>query len=309
MFCAVQAVVTAFGCWEAEWEFMEKMLQEDLRNNSAWAQRAFLVVHRVVSCVHCAAVAAGAPIRERTCASLGDDGSGAFLQMTAAMIDQDAVTREDAGSDGKSSPCLGHNRSGGVAARTQRIEFVSQCIQKELEFTASRAHEMPHNESAWNYLCGLASLLSIALSQCLTPEAAEDVLQKTLNSNAAASMGSSIEDRSHSTPVIDAQAEAFLAGLPEDVRRDVERAACAALQGIFTITFAVLDACPGCIPARVALLKAYVLAVGMATESCDVQRARDAAAVLADGLSIADPLRKGWYTALVSSLPNNPSSS
>jgi hypothetical protein len=320
----VQAVVAAFGCWEDEWHFMESMLREDLRNNSAWAQRAFLVIHRLVSCLHCAALAAGSPIQESACASLGDDGSGAFLQ--AALAAQEPSTTEQASADRKPSECLGSKQSEGVpAANIEKIEFVTECIRKEVEFTANCALAMAHNESAWNYLCGLVHLLSSALSRCLSPEAAEEVLQNVLASYEDAQGDSykggeccepTIDSQGHSRggrqcvePVIEAQAGVFLASLPEAVRKDVLSAVHAAMQGTFVAAFEVLDVCPGCIPARVALLRTYVVSAGMVKESGDLVRARDAAMILADGLSKADPLRKGWYSSLVQSLSRDIASS
>ena len=37
-----QAVVAAAGCWEDELRYSEAMIERDVRNNSAWAQRAFV---------------------------------------------------------------------------------------------------------------------------------------------------------------------------------------------------------------------------------------------------------------------------
>lgn len=38
-----QVVVAAAGDWQAERQYLEKLLQEDVRNNSAWNQRAFVI--------------------------------------------------------------------------------------------------------------------------------------------------------------------------------------------------------------------------------------------------------------------------
>jgi hypothetical protein len=35
-------VVAAAGCWEGELRYSEAMVERDVRNNSAWAQRAFV---------------------------------------------------------------------------------------------------------------------------------------------------------------------------------------------------------------------------------------------------------------------------
>ena len=49
---AVQALVAKFGLWEREWAYAEQLLLDDPRNNSAWAQRAFLLQHRLAGYVH-----------------------------------------------------------------------------------------------------------------------------------------------------------------------------------------------------------------------------------------------------------------
>lgn len=38
-----QVVVAASGTWQQEMDYLEKLLQQDVRNNSAWNQRAFVV--------------------------------------------------------------------------------------------------------------------------------------------------------------------------------------------------------------------------------------------------------------------------
>jgi Protein prenyltransferase alpha subunit repeat len=39
----LQALVSQFGLWQQEWAYTEEMLQRDLRNNSAWSVRAWLL--------------------------------------------------------------------------------------------------------------------------------------------------------------------------------------------------------------------------------------------------------------------------
>jgi protein farnesyltransferase/geranylgeranyltransferase type-1 subunit alpha len=38
-----QVVVAAAGAWQQEMEYLEELLQQDVRNNSAWNQRAFVI--------------------------------------------------------------------------------------------------------------------------------------------------------------------------------------------------------------------------------------------------------------------------
>ena len=42
-----QVVVAAAGAWQQEMEYLEGLLQKDVRNNSAWNPRAFVVQVRV----------------------------------------------------------------------------------------------------------------------------------------------------------------------------------------------------------------------------------------------------------------------
>lgn len=44
-----QVVVAAAGAWQQEMEYLEGLLQQDVRNNSAWNQRAFVIRVRGLS--------------------------------------------------------------------------------------------------------------------------------------------------------------------------------------------------------------------------------------------------------------------
>lgn len=41
-----QALVAAWGLWDSELEFVDSLLDQDSRNNSAWNQRYFILSHR-----------------------------------------------------------------------------------------------------------------------------------------------------------------------------------------------------------------------------------------------------------------------
>lgn len=46
-----QVVVAAAGSWQQEMDYLEELLRQDVRNNSAWNQRAFVI--RVSVCCSC----------------------------------------------------------------------------------------------------------------------------------------------------------------------------------------------------------------------------------------------------------------
>ena len=41
-----QALVAAWGLWDRELAFVDSLLEQDFRNNSAWNQRFFILTHR-----------------------------------------------------------------------------------------------------------------------------------------------------------------------------------------------------------------------------------------------------------------------
>lgn len=275
--------MAAFECWEAEWPFMERMLRADLRNNSAWAQRAFLLTHRLACRVRSACLAAG------SAAAGGEDGSdAAFVQAAAAdCTSSDAAARES----GVAECCAAARACGPPPGPAQR------CMRGEVRFIACSAAEMPHNESAWNHLCGLPRLLSGVLAQC-APGGAKRGMEEACAQLSIA--------KAH-PPLVEGRAAAFLAQCPATVQQDVQAAAQHARQAAFDVALEVLRACPQCIPARTALLKAYAAAAATAPAgSQQLARAREAAAALAEGLAAADPLRRGWYAAVVDGMPVAP---
>ena len=307
-------MVAAFDCWELEWPFVERMLRADLRNNSAWAQRAFLLSHRLA----CRVRAAGG-------GAAGDDdgGDAAFVQMAAAAaegLDASLLRERTSGEEQRAAAsdatqrgafeCPSPSASADGAAAAARRESsgaagacdvphgaVLRCVRNEVDFIARSAARMPHNESAWNHLCGLPSLLSSALAQCGSGADAQDAAPGPQTSPDALDAGILIECR----------AAAFLAQAPDVVQQDVQAAAQLARQALFDIALDVLKACPPCIPARAALLRAYAAAAAGAAVGSDKQRhAREAAGALAAGLATADPLRRGWYSAVVDGIPTAP---
>jgi hypothetical protein len=53
-----QVVVAAAGAWQQEMEYLQELLQQDVRNNSAWNQRAFVIrVSAGCGCCWCRSMA------------------------------------------------------------------------------------------------------------------------------------------------------------------------------------------------------------------------------------------------------------
>ena len=200
----MQVVVAEFDRWEAEWTYAEQMLKHDVRNNSAWAQRAFLVSHRLAARLRCLAAADVAEHRQNRhgdgahaasgdaqqrsgdCVDAGaagahvlesdndDGGDAAFL---GAMLVDDAAAaggapclgRNSGGEKGEAShqPATGAAASAGTASATRADDLdasFEKCVRSEVAFVGEALQRVARNESSWNYLCGLQHLILSVLA-------------------------------------------------------------------------------------------------------------------------------------------------
>lgn len=64
---AVGRVIRTYGLWDKELEFVDKLLREDLRNNSAWNHRCFVITNTTGECLVTPAVNAGVDRLYSTC--------------------------------------------------------------------------------------------------------------------------------------------------------------------------------------------------------------------------------------------------
>ena len=117
----MQAIVERFGMWKGEWENTLRMIDVDCRNNSAWNQRAWLLS----ACIAC-----------RLRRNLpGPSGGGKSCQEDSALEDaDDTQPRFMTGA-------------------------ITEWLQSELECCRYHCERTPHNESPWNYLNGLHSIV------------------------------------------------------------------------------------------------------------------------------------------------------
>jgi hypothetical protein len=136
-----QVVVAAAGAWQSEMEYLEGLLQADVRNNSAWNQRAFVIRVRVVLVCGrpcCSAVSWFEPCSRShwltqlcllCCVVIVD----AFLMLSCCCCGNKQHTLDSYGS-------------------------LQELLDQELLYVAEQVQRAPDNESAWNYLWGLFSL-------------------------------------------------------------------------------------------------------------------------------------------------------
>ena len=171
----VQAVIAAFDCWEGEPDFVDGMLDEDPLNNSAWAQRAFLLSHRLqahMAALRSSSAAGAAPAHHQSEAQaaqprraggwLALDDNADFLQSMAAA--EQGLRSGFADAQPPASEAAAHadaaRGSGSAPAGT-----LQQCVDQEIAYTRARALRVPHNESVWNHLWGLQHTVLAALAQ------------------------------------------------------------------------------------------------------------------------------------------------
>lgn len=143
-----QALVAAFGLWQEELSFVGAMLQQDLRNNSAWNQRAFVLRNGPASIGAAGSRAEGG-------GSPGDAGVGG-----------------GAGGGGGRAPLVwGAGLAGGWLGQ--------QAFEEELQLCMPLIKQVPHNEAGWAYLSGLLHARGWHEALCFDPriqEVCEEVL-------------------------------------------------------------------------------------------------------------------------------------
>lgn len=329
-----------FGLWTEELAFVEGLLSDDVRNNSALNQRAWLLTHHLASLV---------PSSPKTPVDDAASPSETALHSSVTHAAAGGVGVGEAGA-------VPVPDSSGTCAEAVTVESV---LRREADYARTMLATVPHNEGAWNYLCALPHLLTAALElpsnlrasarappACLGPEshtasvrAARDErapthglpLRTVTAASAEVPAASEAAAGPHGAPVAaaahaDAAAgecraaaasahrafvsvasdlEPLLRGAPAHVRAAL-RCAVRAVDGeIFSIALAVLADCPSCVPARAALLLQYARAAGMAAALGHVAE-RDTAAhavrTLVHTLVTADPLRAAWYRSVAASI-------
>jgi hypothetical protein len=124
----MQVMVKTFGLWKEEWEYMERMILNDCRNNSAWNQRAWLLAacikHRLIRNVP---------------AAYGGKATEASEEDSVLEDADDTQPRFLTGT-------------------------ITEWLQEELRYTRFHCQRTPHNESPWNYLNGLHYIVQDAVT-------------------------------------------------------------------------------------------------------------------------------------------------
>ena len=146
-------MLQAAGLWLGEFAYVEEMLDRDVRNNSAWNQRFFVLKNMLEK---------------------GLGSSSPTTSVAAVMPMEDSSDGCWGGSGGGAGPCgsdLGGAPEGAAAAgaiSSSMRRAYEEAIGRELRYVASKIGLAPRNESCWNYLLGLFS----ALPGCLSHELA-----------------------------------------------------------------------------------------------------------------------------------------
>lgn len=109
----------AFGLWEKELDFVEEMVKRDVRNNSAWNQRGYVVKHMLEAAASQGTIGMDADVQPDSCST----ASGTGLQVPGPSV-----------------------------------ALLHDLLRRELAYVEQQVLRAPRNESAWNYLSGLFSL-------------------------------------------------------------------------------------------------------------------------------------------------------
>ena len=135
----------AFGLWHSELSFVEEMIDRDVRNNSAWNQRFFVLSWML----------------EVGAASSSPATSSSYM----GGVEGDLTAREASGGGSVTAVATpvgdqpGGEPGGGVTSRLISRRSVEEVLGRELQYVANKISLAPRNESCWNYLLGLFSSL------------------------------------------------------------------------------------------------------------------------------------------------------
>jgi hypothetical protein len=170
--------VARFGLWAGELAYAEALLHADVRNNSAWAQRWFVVAGMPAQC---------APGRSPRC--LGQTRRrlahparhlARFLpckhHLSCVLIERlfQGSSTAPAGPHGASAAApREHARSAASRARRDMADV----FEREVAFAAAQIRRAPHNDSAWAYLRGLPALPGQAAQLAYAPGIAAACLE------------------------------------------------------------------------------------------------------------------------------------
>jgi len=173
-----QAVVARFGLWAGELAYAEALLHADVRNNSAWAQRWFVVAGMPAQCAparsprrpgqerrrpaHPAHRSARTPPRKHCSSCCSPDATvrDARRRLQACTVQASLAPREQAQS---------------AASRARRD--TADVFEREVAFAALQIRRAPHNDSAWAYLRGLPALPGQAAQLAYAPGIAAACLE------------------------------------------------------------------------------------------------------------------------------------
>ena len=292
-------IISRFDKWEQEWAYVEQMLYQDDRNNSAWAQRAFLLQHRLCTRIHALmqtetssaqGVVASTSMASSIAPGQSEDvaGDGAFLR-AALMQDERAFTAASAAC-GKGEEL--HQQEHAAAS-------CKACMEGEVAFVKASVQRMPRNESVWNYLGGLAHVMTSVVASC----AQELGLQCTAGMQAGSLLSQpTSRGLQRDLPKLALLAKAVLVDGVDSVRCAVGDAESVVAQAWFDVPLAVLPHADDSVPARALLFQAYASQCALSNaggRQHDQDQAKRAMHALGQGLCVLDPLRKGHYESVM----------
>mmetsp|Transcript_19269 Transcript_19269/g.32647 ORF Transcript_19269/g.32647 Transcript_19269/m.32647 type:complete len:271 (-) Transcript_19269:18-830(-) len=151
-----------YNLWDGELEYVERCLDEDVRNNSAWNQRWF-VVHK-------------GPTNNSTTKNTAD-------------------TTSSTSTPAARSPPITNGSSSAAALTAASVALPMQVLKREVDFGFAALQTVSLNESAWNYIRGLHRYHSMQqietdlVIDAVSPSASSDV--EIDKGNTAGTCGSS----------------------------------------------------------------------------------------------------------------------
>lgn len=176
-----QALVASFRLWQQELQYVDSQLQLDVRNNSAWNQRMFLLagmaartdvaahpnVAAQAGVTAQADVAAGVDVDcletarrsdERLVAAPSSDGAApstdgaAPSAGTISGVEPHPVAPGSPGGFGNEAE---QRAMRGAQGGSRGVWLEEATFETELAVVTPMLLRVPHNEAAWNYLTGL----------------------------------------------------------------------------------------------------------------------------------------------------------
>lgn len=146
-----QSIIQLFGLWAQDRAYLEAMIEKDVRNNSAWNERLWILQHAPHAMLRPTAAAAAAAARDAGAQPSSSNAAGAN---PPAAADEGPSTS----AAGPSEPTAAAAAGDSGAKQPMSASKAADILRSELEYAAVHIKKAPRNESAWNFVRGLFTL-------------------------------------------------------------------------------------------------------------------------------------------------------